>query len=230
MRGRRNAFMDEGVEEHYWPSFTDMMAMIVLVFLFISIIAFVQSIYNSYEQTQVRHELTKATNVKKHISDLINKKMENKVGRDKIIRGPNNTISIQGDVLFDSASSEVSPNGKKVLKNVADALVSIINNKELSQYIYIILIEGHTDSVPYDNWKLSSDRALAVLKYMQSANPTLAEDNYSKYLAVTGYSKYKPAVEGDTAVARQKNRRISFQIILDDNKWQNKIKDIMAGN
>lgn len=229
MRGRRNVFAEEKAEEHYWPSFTDMMAMVVLVFLFITTIAFVQSIYNSYEQSQVRHELTKATNVKKDISDLINKKMEDNVGRDKIIRGPNNTISIQGDVLFDSASAEVSAGGQKVLKNVADALVNIINDKELSQYIYIILIEGHTDSVPYDNWKLSSDRALAVLKYMQKANPTLGEDQYAKYLAVTGYSKYKPAVNGDTAADRQKNRRISFQIILDDNKWQNKIKDIMAG-
>lgn len=203
--------------------------MVVLVFLFISVIAFVQSIYNAYEQTEVRRELAKATNVKKHISDLINKKMENKVGRDKIIRGPNNTISIQGDVLFATGRADISPNGKKVLNNVANALVDIINDKTLSQYIYIILIEGHTDTVPYDNWTLSSERALAVLKYMQDANPNLSKDTYAKYLAVTGYSKYKPAVQGDTAAARQKNRRISFQIILDDNKWQHKIKDIMAG-
>jgi len=227
MKARRNLFVDDKAEEHYWPSFTDMMAMVVLVFLFITIIAFIQSIYNSYEQTEVRNELAKATNVKKHISDIIDKKMEDKVGKDKIIRGPNNTISIQGDVLFDTASAEISDNGKKVLKNVADAIVSIINDKELSQYIYIILIEGHTDSVPYDNWQLSSDRALAVLKYMQSASPVLNKDAYAKYLAVTGYSKYKPAVQGESAEAQKKNRRISFQIILDDNKWQNSIKDIM---
>ncbi|WP_027724654.1 OmpA/MotB family protein [Tuberibacillus calidus] len=225
----RKPWISERVEEQYWPSFTDMMAMVVLVFLFISLIAFVQSIYHSYEQTQIRRELAKAANIKKHISDLINKKMADQVGRDKIIRGPNNTISIQGDVLFDSASARLNEKGKKVLDNVADALVDIINDKALSQYIYIILIEGHTDSVPYDNWHLSSDRALAVLKYMQKANPKLSEDRYAKFLAVTGYSKYKPAVQGDSPEARQKNRRISFQIILDDNKWQTKIKDIMVG-
>ncbi|GGH84835.1 chemotaxis protein MotB [Pullulanibacillus pueri] len=227
MKRRQRRFLEERVEEHYWPSFTDMMSMVVLVFLFIAIIAFVQSIYNAYEQTQVRHELSKATNIKKHISDVINKKLEDQVGRDKIIRGPNNTISIQGSVLFDSASSEISTKGKTVLKNVADGLVEIINDKDLSQYIYIIQIEGHTDDVPYDNWTLSSERAVSVLKYLQTANPKLSEDDYAKYLAVTGYSKYKPAVKGNTESDRSKNRRISFQIILDDNKWQNKIKDIM---
>mgnify|MGYP001260578768 CR=1 FL=1 len=228
MKQRHRHFSEERVEEHYWPSFTDMMSMIVLVFLFIAIIAFVQSIYNAYEQTEIRQELSKATNIKQHISDIINQKLEDQVGRDKIIRGPNNTISIQGSVLFDSASSQISATGRQVLDKVADGLVEIIDDKNLSQYIYIIQIEGHTDSVPYDNWTLSSDRGLAVLKYLQEANPKLKEDQYAKYLAVTGYSKYKPAVEGNNSEAQSKNRRISFQIILDDNKWQNKINTILS--
>ncbi|GGE43169.1 chemotaxis protein MotB [Pullulanibacillus camelliae] len=228
MKRRHPHFQEVRAEEHYWPSFTDMMSMVVLVFLFITMIAFVQSIYNAYEQTQIKHELAKATDIKKHISDIINKKLETNVGRDKIIRGPNNTLSIQGSVLFDSASAKISDQGKAVLKNVAAGLVDIIDDKQLSQYIYIIQIEGHTDAVPYDNWTLSSERALSVLKYLQQVNPRLKQDNYAKYLAVTGYSKYKPAVKGSDAAAQSKNRRISFQIILDDNKWQNKLKSIMA--
>lgn len=227
MRKRRRYLQEDELEEHYWPSFTDMMAMIVLVFLFITVIAFVQSIYTAYDQTQIRRELSKVTNVKKHISDVINQKLQDQVGKDKITRGPNNTISVEGDVLFETASADVSKKGKVVLNHVADALVEIIDNKTLSQYIYIILVEGHTDSVPYDNWTLSEKRAVNVIKYLQKANPKLNEDRYAKYLAATGYSKYQPIAKGHTAEAEQKNRRISFQIILDDNKWQNKIKDIM---
>lgn len=224
---RRNYYQDEPLQESYWPSFTDMMAMVVLVFLFITIIAFVQSIYTAYDQAQVKQELSKVTNVKKQISDVINKKLEQNVGKDQIVRGPNNTISIQGDVLFNSASSTISPKGKKILNGVANALVDIIDTKDMSQYLYIILIEGHTDSVPYDNWTLSTQRAVSVLKYMQKANPKLAEDKYAKYLAATGYSKYKPIAKGNTPQARQKNRRISFQIILNDQKWQHKIMQLM---
>lgn len=227
MRHRRNYFQEEPLQEHYWPSFTDMMAMVVLVFLFIAIIAFVQSIYEAYDQTQVKQELSKVTNVKKQISDIINKKLEEHVGKDQIVHGPNNTISIQGDILFDSASSKLSPRGKVILKSVANALVDIIDTKDMSQYLYIILVEGHTDSVPYDNWTLSTQRAVSVIKYMQQANPKLAEDQYAKYLAATGYSKYKPVAKGNTPEANQKNRRISFQIILDDQKWQHKIMQLM---
>lgn len=107
--------------------------------------------------------------------------------------------------------------------------MSIINDPNLRPYIYIIQIEGHTDSIPYDNWTLSSDRALSVLKYLQKANPKLAEDHYAKYLAVTGYSKYKPAVIGSTPADQAKNRRISFQIILDDNAYQQHINAILSG-
>ncbi len=228
-RSRRRFLNDSKPAEHYWPSFTDMMSMVVLVFLFISIIAFIKSIVDANEQTQIKKELNQATHVKQQISDIINQKLESQVGRDKITRGPNNTISVQGDVLFDSASSTISPKGKTVLKSVADGLVSIIDDQKLSPYIYIIQIEGHTDSVPYDNWTLSSERALSVLKYLQKANPKLAEDRYAKYLAVTGYSKYKPAVKGTTPEDQAKNRRISFQIILDDNKYQNHIQSILAG-
>ncbi|WEG14110.1 OmpA family protein [Pullulanibacillus sp. KACC 23026] len=229
MRRSKWRFQGEKAGEHYWPSFTDMMSMVVLVFLFITIIAFVKSITDANQQAQIKKQLTQATQVKQQISNIIDKKLESQVGRDKITRGPNNTISVQGDVLFDSASSTISPKGTKILKSVADGLVSIIDDKKLSPYIYIIQIEGHTDSIPYDNWSLSTDRALSVLRYLQKANPKLAEDQYAKYLAVTGYSKYKPAVKGTTSSDLAKDRRISFQIILDDNKWQSHINDVLAG-
>lgn len=229
MRRSRRRLEDQSTPEHYWPSFTDMMSMVVLVFLFITIIAFIKSIVDANNQVEIKKQLTQATQVKQQISNIIDKKIANQVGRDKITRGPNNTISIQGDVLFDSASSKISPKGQQVLNKVADALVSIINDPKLSPYIYNIQIEGHTDSVPYDNWTLSSNRALSVLKYLQKANAKLATDNYAKYLAVVGYSKYKPAVTGTTATDRAKNRRISFQIILDDNKWQKHINNILNG-
>ncbi|WLD93115.1 OmpA family protein [Alkalihalobacillus sp. AL-G] len=227
MRRRRWGQQDGEGHNYFWPSFTDMMAMMVLVMLFIAIIAYVQSIYNAYEQTEVRNELAKVANVKKHISDLIEKRLEENVGKDKIIRGPNNTISVEGSILFDTGSSEISANGKTVLRHLADALTEIIEEQELSQYLYIILVEGHTDSVPYDNWTLSTERAVAVVKYMAEVNPKFQDAKYAQYIAATGYSEYKPIAKGTSPEALQKNRRISFQIILDDDKWQDKLKHII---
>ncbi len=228
MRKRRWRNEEEGTKSYFWPSFTDMMAMMVLVMLFIAIIAYIQSIYNAYEQTEVRHELAKVADVKKHISDLIEKRLEENVGKDKIVRGPNNTIAVEGNILFDTGSAEISAQGKKVLAQLSDALVQIIDEQELSRYLYIILIEGHTDSVPYDNWTLSTERAVAVVKYMAEVNPKFKEQKYAQYIAATGYSEYKPIAEGNAEESLQKNRRISFQIILDDEKWQNKLKGIIS--
>ncbi|TKD70222.1 OmpA/MotB family protein [Pseudalkalibacillus hwajinpoensis] len=228
MKNRKRRFQIQNDEEHYWPSFADMMAMIVLVMLFIAIIAFVQMIYDAYDQTVMKQELAKVADVKKHISDLIEKQLEENVGKDQVVRGPNNTISVEGDILFDTGSAEISPEGKKVLNDLAEVFANLIDEKDISQYLYIILIEGHTDKVPYDNWKLSADRSVAVVKELMKANPRLATPDYAKYLAATGYSEYKPVVAENTNEAYKKNRRISFQIILDDEKWQGRLKEIMT--
>ncbi|HEX6922289.1 MAG TPA: OmpA family protein [Bacillales bacterium] len=229
VRYRKSYFAQEQTnEDYFWPSFTDMMAMIVLVIMFIAVIAFVQSIYEAFGESQVREELAHATNIKEHISDIIRKQLEEDLGEDKVVKGPNDTISIQADILFDSASTKIKPGGKKVLNSVANAIVQIIENKKLSQYLNTILIEGHTDSVPYDNWTLSTDRAVSVVKYMLKANPKLAQRQYAQYLAATGYSKYRPVAKGKSQQARKQNRRISFQIILDDSKWKRRIKELVS--
>ncbi|RBW70462.1 OmpA/MotB family protein [Bacillus taeanensis] len=228
MREKKRFFESDEDQNIYWPSFTDMMAMIVLIILFIAMIAFVQSIYNAYEQKVIQQEAAKVTNVKKHISDLLEKKLAENVGKDKIVRGPNNTISIEGDILFDTGSAEVSEEGKVVLNSLANGLTAIIEEDELKEFLYIILIEGHTDAVPYDNWTLSTERAVAVVKYLMQADPKLSQKDYAQYIAATGYSEYKPIAQGNSKEALQKNRRISFQIILDDEKWQEKLKHILA--
>lgn len=229
MRGRKSYFQQqEPTEEYFWPSFTDMMAMIVLVILFIAVIAFVQTIYNAYGETQIKHQLAKATNVKEQISDVIRKELEHDLGKDKVVKGPNNTISIRADILFDSASTKIKPRGKKVLRSVANAIVETIDNQKLSRYLNTILVEGHTDSIPYDNWTLSTNRAVSVVKYMIKANPKLSQEKYAQYLGATGYSKYRPIAKGNTPGTRAQNRRISFQIILDDSKWKNHIQSIIS--
>ncbi len=218
---------EETKQDYYWPSFTDMMSMIVLVMLFIAVIAFVQAIYTAYDQAEMKQELQQAAEIKKHISDLIEKRLEENVGKDKVIRGPNNTISIEGDILFASGSAVVSEEGKKVLASLGEGILTILEDPELSQYLYIILIEGHTDSVPFDNWSLSTDRAVSVVKSMLEANPTLSRSEFAQYIAATGYSEYKPVVKSPQGKPNSQNRRISFQIILDDQKWQESLKNIL---
>ena len=73
------------------------------------------------------------------------------------------TIAIAtDDVLFASGSPDIGGRGRDIIAALAPTLASFDNE---------ILVEGHTDTVPlsvggYDNWNLSADRALAVLKLL----------------------------------------------------------------
>lgn len=224
----RSRYQRTAVErEHYWPSFADMMTTFVLVMLFLAMIAFIQSIYDSYEKVKIDQEIEKVSRVKEEITDILQLELTKIVGKEKVSRGPNNTLSMEGNILFAPASAEVSEEGKKILGQFSTAFQRVLENEEYRSYIYIILIEGHTDKIPYDNWRLSTDRAVAVVKAILANNPELGKPEFAKYFAATGYSEYHPVALGNSPDELQQNRRISFQIILDDVKWQGDIQKLL---
>jgi chemotaxis protein MotB len=116
-------------------------------------------------------------------------------------------IAIATDhVLFASGSAEFDENGAAIIAAVAPTLATFDNE---------ILVEGHTDTVPlhrdgYDNWNLSTDRALAVLKALE------AWDGIDPArLAATGYGEYRPRASNDTEEGRAANRRVELVVVVD---------------
>lgn len=115
-------------------------------------------------------------------------------------------VSLDESLLFASGSTEVAPNGITALKKLAKVLE---DNVDIN-----ILIEGHTDNIPYkgvgtmkDNWDLSVMRATTVLKIIvnnSKINPTR--------LTAAGRSQYLPIDNANTSEGRSKNRRT--EIIL----------------
>ena len=118
-------------------------------------------------------------------------------------------VSMDDKLLFASGSWTINENGLKAIQDLAKVLE---NETEIA-----VLIEGHTDNVPYhgsgqikDNWDLSVMRATSVVKaLLQSGNidPTR--------LSASGRSEYLPLDENNTPEARAKNRRT--EIILTPN-------------
>jgi chemotaxis protein MotB len=114
-------------------------------------------------------------------------------------------VSLEDKLLFPSGSYEVNASGVAVIRKLA----IVLESKPDIQ----VLIEGHTDDVPYrsgillDNWDLSVKRATSVARVlMQSAGIDKSR------ITAAGRSQYAPVQQGTTAVARQKNRRT--EIIL----------------
>jgi chemotaxis protein MotB len=115
-------------------------------------------------------------------------------------------VSLDEKLLFQSGKYEVNQSGANALKKLAKVLEQ---NADIN-----VLIEGHTDDVPYkpdgallDNWDLSVKRATAVVRILLQGSTINA-----KRLTVAGRSEYLPIDKSKTAQARQKNRRT--EIIL----------------
>jgi chemotaxis protein MotB len=108
-------------------------------------------------------------------------------------------------ILFASGSAELKPEGKKVLKRVADQIRKLPDQR--------VRIEGHTDNVPIStprfpsNWELSSARAATVVRAFEEFG--LAPD----LLEASGFSSHHPIAENSTSEGRSRNRRIEIVLV-----------------
>jgi len=118
-------------------------------------------------------------------------------------------VSLEEALLFASGKYEVNSGGVVALNKLANALAYQNDLK--------ILVEGHTDSIPFnsrglvkDNWDLSVMRATNVVKVL-TQNPDLDPIQ----LTAAGRSEFMPIASNTTAEGRSVNRRI--EIILSPN-------------
>jgi chemotaxis protein MotB len=108
-------------------------------------------------------------------------------------------------ILFDSGSAEIKPEGRKLLAKVASGIKAVTDRE--------VHVEGYTDDVPIhtarfaSNWDLSVARAVTVAKFLASAGVS------EKQLAATGYGEHRPIASNADAAGRQRNRRI--EIVLE---------------
>ncbi len=114
-------------------------------------------------------------------------------------------VSMEEKLLFGSGSYQVSDAGVQALKKISGVLAQ---KKDIN-----ILVEGHTDDVPYksgvllDNWDLSVKRATSVIRILLQNNRIEASR-----ISAAGRGEFVPLDNSKTADARRKNRRT--EIIL----------------
>lgn len=115
-------------------------------------------------------------------------------------------ISISDRFLFKSGSYELNQRALEVLGKVA----KIANARPELE----LLVEGHTDNVPFrrglllDNWDLSVKRATAIVRVLQNqygVNPSR--------ITAAGRGEYLPVASNDTSEGRQANRRTRILLL-----------------
>lgn len=114
-------------------------------------------------------------------------------------------VSMEEKLLFGSGSYQVSNEGASAIKQVGHVLA---DDEDIN-----IMIEGHTDPVPYssgpllDNWDLSVKRATSVTRILLENS----EIEPSRVIAA-GRGPHVPVTSNDDEAGRRKNRRT--EIIL----------------
>ena len=115
-------------------------------------------------------------------------------------------VSMENKLLFESGSWAVNVTGRSAVEALTQVLA---DNPEIA-----VLIEGHTDNVPYggsgnleDNWDLSTKRATAIVAVMLE-NSRIIEGN----ITAAGKGQFAPVASNDSPEGRAANRRI--EVIL----------------
>ena len=115
---------------------------------------------------------------------------------------------IKDSILFDLGSSEIRPDGQKILGEIATDIQSATHGT--------VYVRGHTDNLPvkraetlakfpHGNLQLSAARAVEVGAYLSNQGGV-----DGKRVVVMGFGPNDPVSANDTDANRQKNRRVDI--------------------
>jgi chemotaxis protein MotB len=117
------------------------------------------------------------------------------------------TVTLDNTVLFDSGKVEL----KKTSVTELDHIYSVLRQKYPSKQIDVI---GHTDTDPInktkdlwkDNWELSAQRSLAVVRYL------IGKGLEPKMIREVGCGEARPVASNSSATGKAKNRRVEIVV------------------
>ncbi len=209
-RYRHDPFIDSAYSstDDVWPVFSDISMALVLFFVFMLVAQFL-------ELSQVFDELTR-----KQQQELFWRQFrENSIFQEAIEKGAITEerkgslqrLRFSADIVFVKGEANLQPRGREVLTHLAQFLTEYGHPKLL------IEVEGHTDRLPIhsgryeDNWELSSERALAVVRLFHQLSQ---EDNTNVKLEMNrisaiGYGEYQPL---EDKIESKINRRIEIRL------------------
>lgn len=218
---------NEGDENVFWVTMSDLLLGLVVVFLVLFVFAITGFTQNKINEKETQYEVTE-----KIAQEL--EKNNIKVDVDKF----SGTIKISDLELFELNSWELSDNGKAYMsKFVPVYLNTIMTDKKIKENISQIIVQGHTDSQNfagvntaqeqyYRNMDLSLKRASSVAQYIvfvQYNGKANYEKDLFKLLSVEGKGPSEPIlVEGKEDFA--KSRRVELKIMFKDKSIIDAIK------
>jgi len=117
------------------------------------------------------------------------------------------TVTLPNAILFDSGKATL----KRTTSTELDHIRSVLRNKYPGRQVNVV---GHTDTDPIkkskwkDNWELSAQRSLSVLRYFVKRG--IPEEK----IQAVGCGESQPIASNSTASGKSKNRRVEIVVHL----------------
>src|SRR6266571_5511539 len=133
------------------------------------------------------------------------------LGNRQDIRVVGDRFVFQSEVLFDTGSAAIRPEGKVELAKLAAAL-SELEKQIPAEIAWVLRIDGHTDVRPIassqfpSNWELSSARAISVVQYL------IARGVSPQHLVAAGFGEFQPVDAAGSEDVYRRNRRIELKL------------------
>lgn len=219
-------------EGDHWLSVSDLMAGLMIVFLFIAIALMrnamverdmIKEVAVAYQENQVA---IYDSLMEEFTDDL--KKWEADIDKETL------TFTFNApDVLFEVGDTQLSQKYTDILQDFFPRYLKVLAPYRDS--INEIRIEGHTssrwnrttsqDDSYFNNMKLSQGRTRSVLEYVYNLETVSAYKEWiKKHIAAVGFSSAKIITDDNGKENLEKSRRVSFRVITNADV---KIKQIL---
>lgn len=214
-------------EDHFWPSFTDLLTTILLCFILIFI---AMMIIKSLQIEEMKKTIDQIMGVReKLVSEL---KSEFSEGADIEVDEKTGAIIFDTEILFPYDDATLKKDSFSFLDEFVPRYLDILLQDGYEDYIAEIIIEGHTDrdgSYLY-NLELAQDRAYSVAKYILGSDFPYKniQDHLEKKLTVNSksFTDYRTDDSGDYSA--DDSRRVEFKFRLKDEEILDKTRDILG--
>ncbi|EMH4136187.1 type II Zorya anti-phage system protein ZorB2 [Serratia nevei] len=208
-------------DNEHWVSMSDLMAGLMMVFMFISI-AYMH--YVRIEKEKIKEVAVAYEQAQQQLYNALNIEFSNDLP-DWDAEIDKQTLEVRfksPDVLFGLGSSELKPKFKEILNNFFPRYLKVLD--QYKEHITEVRIEGHTstdwtgaanqDEAYFNNMELSQGRTRAVLQYVHSLKESSAHQKWvkSKFSAV-GYSSSHPILNAMGKEDQSRSRRVTFKVI-----------------
>ncbi len=232
--------------EEHWVSISDVMAGLMVIFLFIAISYMVNANQKTERITDLKVKVANLIDAYRNLQRALSEDLQREFESDLVNWTgylDMETLSIRFKKPFTQGDAAVPNSFESVLHNFFPRYIAILTKPEYKDNIAEIRIEGHTssewhheatlDEAYFNNMELSQNRSRNVLRYVLAIKNRKISQNKAwimENMTANGLSSSQPILVslGELLVEnKEESRRVEFRVVTKSEKLIDEIKELM---